>query len=68
MLEHDEMKQLAGQEIHECKRQLTKLQEDINDAIIPKDEADEHAAIVEIRAGKSVKSPMIYTHVMENSK
>ena len=66
MLEHDEMKQLAGQEIHECKRKVMKLQEDIKDAIIPKDEADEHAAIVEIRAGKS---PMIiYTHVMESSK
>ena len=52
MLKHDEMKQLAGEEIHVCKRQLMKLQEDIKDALTPKDEADEHAAIVEIRAGK----------------
>ena len=31
-----------------------KVQGDIRDALTPKDEADEHAAIVEIRAGKYV--------------
>jgi len=51
MLVHDEMKQLAGQEIQVCKSRLMKVQEDIRDALIPKDEADEHAAIIEIRAG-----------------
>ena len=51
MMEHDEMKQLAGQEIQVCRSQLMKVQGDIRDALTPKDEADEHAAIVEIRAG-----------------
>lgn len=51
MLDHDEMRQLAASELQACRSQLTKLQEDIRDALIPKDEADEHAAIVEIRAG-----------------
>ena len=54
MMEHDEMKQLAGQEIQVCRSQLMKVQGDIRDALTPKDEADEHAAIVEIRAGKYV--------------
>ena len=57
-MEHDEMRQLAGQEIQTCKSRLMTLQDDIKDALIPKDEADEHAAIVEIRAGKSLKSLM----------
>ena len=52
MLDHEEMKQLAGQEIHVCKSRMMKLQEDIKDALVPKDEADGHAAIIEIRAGK----------------
>ena len=58
MMEHDEMRQLAGQEIQTCKSQLMTLQDDIKDALIPKDEADEHAAIVEIRAGKLLMSLM----------
>ena len=52
MMEHDEMKQLAGQEIQVCKSQLMKVQGDIREALTPKDEADEHGAIVEIRAGE----------------
>jgi len=53
MLDNDEMRPLAEQDIQLCTDQLQKLQEEIRIAILPKDEADQHAAIIEIRAGTS---------------
>jgi len=52
MLDNEEMRALAEQDIRLCKDQLEKLQEEIRVAILPKDEADQHPAIIEIRAGR----------------
>ena len=52
MLDNDEMRPLAEQDIQLCTDQLQKLQEEIRIAILPKDEADQHPAIIEIRAGR----------------
>ena len=67
MQDHEEMKQLAEQEIQVCKNRMMKLQEDIKDALVPKDEADGHAAIVEIRAGELLMI-MSYCHKVMNNE
>ncbi len=46
-----EMKELAESEIFDLKKDLPKLEEEIQILLLPKDEADEKNAILEIRAG-----------------
>jgi len=46
-----EMKELAESEIFNLKKDLPKLEEEIQILLLPKDEADEKNAILEIRAG-----------------
>jgi peptide chain release factor 1 len=51
MLTDPEMKAMAEEEMHEVEHKLTKLERDIRVELLPKDEADEKNAILEIRAG-----------------
>ena len=51
MLSDPEMKELAEEEIQEGKAKLPDLEHKIKIALLPKDEADERNAIVEVRAG-----------------
>ncbi len=51
MLDDPEMKELAEEEIQAAKEQLPALEEKIKIALLPKDEADEKNAIIEVRAG-----------------
>ncbi|MCE3232451.1 MAG: prfA [Rickettsiaceae bacterium] len=51
MLSDPEMKAMAEEEGHELDHKLTKLERDIRIEMLPKDEADEKNAILEIRAG-----------------
>lgn len=51
MLNEPEMKELAEEEIQSAKEKLPELEQKIKLALLPKDEADERNAIVEIRAG-----------------
>ncbi|USO01381.1 MAG: peptide chain release factor 1 [Alphaproteobacteria bacterium] len=46
-----EMRDLADQEIHQLRKNMTKLDESIRIMLLPKDEADEKSAIIEVRAG-----------------
>lgn len=51
MLSDPEMKELAEEEIQEAKEKIPELERRIKIALLPKDEADERNAIVEVRAG-----------------
>ncbi len=46
-----EMKSLAEEEFHDLKARLTTLDREVKVALLPKDEADEKSAILEVRAG-----------------
>ncbi len=51
MLEDPEMKEVAEEELAEIQRILPDLEKSIQVALLPKDEADEKNAILEVRAG-----------------
>jgi peptide chain release factor 1 len=51
MLEDPEMKEMAESELHDVEHKITALEHDIRIEMLPKDEADEKNAILEIRAG-----------------
>jgi peptide chain release factor 1 len=51
LLKDPEMKELAEMEYHEAKHQLPEMEDKIKIMLLPKDEADEKNAILEIRAG-----------------
>lgn len=51
MLEDPEMKEMAEEELQTIEKKLPQLEEQIKIALLPKDEADEKNAILEIRAG-----------------
>ena len=51
MLKDPEMKAMAEDEIEEAEHKIPKLEHAIKVALIPKDEADEKNAILEVRAG-----------------
>jgi peptide chain release factor 1 len=46
-----EMRALAEEEFHDLKARLTTLDREVKVALLPKDEADEKSAILEVRAG-----------------
>ena len=46
-----DMKEMVEEELHELKQQLPKIEHQIKIALLPKDEADEKNAILEVRAG-----------------
>jgi peptide chain release factor 1 len=46
-----EMRALAEEEFHDLKARLTVLDREVKVALLPKDEADEKSAILEVRAG-----------------
>lgn len=46
-----EMRKLAEEEFHELKNRLPDLEREVQFALLPKDEADEKNAILEVRAG-----------------
>ena len=51
MLEDDEMRVFAQEEIQTIKEQIPQLQKDLQLALLPKDEADDRSVIMELRAG-----------------
>ena len=51
MLDDPEMKELAAEELPELRSVLPELEHGVQLALLPKDEADERSAILEIRAG-----------------
>ncbi|MCP5075221.1 MAG: peptide chain release factor 1 [Rhodobacteraceae bacterium] len=51
MLQDSEMKELAAEELPGLQEALPVLEHDVQLALLPKDEADERSAILEIRAG-----------------
>lgn len=51
LMKDPEMKALAEEEFHEAKKNLPELEHKIKLSLIPKDEADDKNAIIEIRAG-----------------
>jgi peptide chain release factor 1 len=46
-----EMKAMAEEELHSLKQKLPELEQQVKVALLPKDEADERNAILEVRAG-----------------
>ena len=51
MVSDPEMKELAEEELNEAKKRIPELEQEIKIALLPKDDADEKNAILEIRAG-----------------
>ncbi len=51
MLSDPDMKELAEEELPELKEALPKAEHDLQLSLLPKDEADERSAVLEIRAG-----------------
>lgn len=51
MLEDDELKEMAEEELHEAKSKSEKLQEELALLLVPKDPNDNRNVILEIRAG-----------------
>lgn len=51
MLSDPEMKDLAEMELYELKEKLPEIEQEIKVLLLPKDEADEKNAILEVRAG-----------------
>lgn len=51
MLQDAEMKELAEEELSNIKKRLPELENNIKISLLPKDEADEKNAILEVRAG-----------------
>ncbi|MCT4575025.1 MAG: PCRF domain-containing protein, partial [Alphaproteobacteria bacterium] len=51
MLEDPEMKDMAHSELIDLQKRIPEMEKDIQIALIPKDEADEKNAILEVRAG-----------------
>ncbi|MCR5506304.1 MAG: peptide chain release factor 1 [bacterium] len=51
MMKDDSLKEMAELEYYECKDKLPEIEKQIKIALLPKDEADDKNAILEIRAG-----------------
>lgn len=51
MLDDPEMKELAAEELPDLKSALPKAEHELQLSLLPKDEADERSAVLEIRAG-----------------
>ena len=51
MMKDDSLKEMAEVEYYECKEKLPEIEKQIKIALLPKDEADDKNAILEIRAG-----------------
>ncbi|MBR1545135.1 MAG: peptide chain release factor 1 [Alphaproteobacteria bacterium] len=51
MMKDDSLKEMAEMEFYECKDKLPEIERQIKIALLPKDEADDKNAILEIRAG-----------------
>ncbi|XP_064382352.1 peptide chain release factor 1-like isoform X2 [Halichondria panicea] len=46
-----DMKQLAQEELRQCNRELEQIKTLLIESVLPRDEADNHSAILEVRAG-----------------
>ena len=51
MMKDDSLKEIAETEYYECKEKIPEIEKQIKIALLPKDEADDKNAILEIRAG-----------------
>lgn len=51
MMKDSSLKEIAESEFYECKEKLPEIENQIKIALLPKDEADDKSAILEIRAG-----------------
>ncbi len=51
MLGDPEMKELAADEVESCKREIARLEDELQGALLPKDPNDERNLFLEIRAG-----------------
>ena len=51
MMKDDSLKEIAEAEYYECKEKIPEIEKQIKIALLPKDEADDKNAILEIRAG-----------------
>ena len=59
-----EMKALAEEELHGLKQKLPELEQQVKVALLPKDEADERNAILEVRAGTGGEEAALFAAVL----
>ena len=50
--EDGELAEVANEELHSCRSEIEKVQESLVLALIPRDKADSHSAVLEVRAGQ----------------
>ena len=53
--EPGELEELVLEELSFCREEIEKLEALLIDALVPKDKADQHSAVLELRAGMCVK-------------
>ena len=53
MQEDSELVELAEEELQICSREIERLEAALVNALIPQDEADDHSAVLEVRAGET---------------
>jgi len=66
MLSDPEMKELAEMEIEEAEEKLPELEKEIKILLLPKDEADEKNAILEVRAGTGGEEAALFAAKLFN--
>ena len=49
---HSELEELANEERQLCLAEIERLETSLVDSLIPRDKADEHSAVLEVRAGE----------------
>lgn len=62
----DELKVIAESEIYDLKKKLTSLERNVKVALLPKDEADEKNAILEIRPGTGGEEAALFASSLFN--
>jgi peptide chain release factor 1 len=61
-----EIKSMAESEIHQVQEKVEKYERDVKIALLPKDEADEKNAIIEVRAGTGGEEAALFASVLFN--
>lgn len=64
MLDDPDMRDLAEEEIYALKERLPQLETDVRVSLLPKDEADERNAILEVRAGTGGEEAALFAASM----
>ena len=60
---HSELAELAEEELSVCRLEINDLQTSLINTLIPRDKADEHSAVLEVRAGECSHTLLLLSDV-----